>query len=374
MGKESKGEYKEFRSLLRRGIGTRTQKAFAEEVGISKEHLNRMLNNKEIARPTITVLRNMASHMETISEQMLLESCGYEIEPIEERAKRCEEEIAEGLKSLVEADYSQPWKSIQDAILTIDLLYLLENGKFEFKKEEANEEGGHHLAEKKLRCSYRWGDGERECITPVMLYYSRTENGNLIFLDYEVSSTDIQKKLSTIEERLLKAIFGDEDEKMVITTVLGYGFQYPETPAGFADFLNAYRGTFCTSKERSKMVLAIIDEGKQPDEVFAAFESDRYGTGTGGAVAEILSHEFGVDFYYYIYDEALSKEDSPSCILVDEGCLDYDKMNRRQFLLKLQRAAEALQIPQFGHMYHSYLMPAQERMYDTKSFGYEFKE
>lgn len=194
MVKESKGEYKEFRSLLRCGIGTRTQKAFAEEVGISKEHLNRMLNNKEIFRPTITVLRSMASHMETISERMLLESCGYEIEPIEERAKRCEEEIAEGLKSLVEADYPQPWKSVQDAILTIDLLYLLENGNFEFKKEESNTEGGHHLAEKKLQCSYRWGDGERECVTPVILYYSRTENGNLIFLDYEVSSTDIKKK------------------------------------------------------------------------------------------------------------------------------------------------------------------------------------
>ena len=49
MAKDTKGEYKEFRELLRRGIGTRTQKAFAEEAGISKEHLNRLLNNKEIS-------------------------------------------------------------------------------------------------------------------------------------------------------------------------------------------------------------------------------------------------------------------------------------------------------------------------------------
>ena len=46
MAKDTKGEYKEFRELLRRGIGTRTQKAFAEEASISKEHLNRLLNNK----------------------------------------------------------------------------------------------------------------------------------------------------------------------------------------------------------------------------------------------------------------------------------------------------------------------------------------
>ena len=50
--KESKGEYKEFRTLLRCGIGTRTQKAFAEEINVSKEHLNRILNNREISRPS----------------------------------------------------------------------------------------------------------------------------------------------------------------------------------------------------------------------------------------------------------------------------------------------------------------------------------
>ena len=47
MAKETKGEYKEFRTLLRRGIGTKTQKAFAEEIDISKEHLNRLLNNRK---------------------------------------------------------------------------------------------------------------------------------------------------------------------------------------------------------------------------------------------------------------------------------------------------------------------------------------
>ena len=85
MAKDTKGEYREFRELLRRGIWTRTQKAFAEEAGISKEHLNRLLNNKEISRPSVAILRNMASHMNTITERMLLEACGYEIEPIADR-------------------------------------------------------------------------------------------------------------------------------------------------------------------------------------------------------------------------------------------------------------------------------------------------
>ena len=45
MSKEKK-EYKKFRDLLRGGIGSRTQKAFAKEAGISAEHLSRMLNSR----------------------------------------------------------------------------------------------------------------------------------------------------------------------------------------------------------------------------------------------------------------------------------------------------------------------------------------
>ena len=129
MAKETKGEYKEFRTLLRRGIGTKTQKAFAEEIDISKEHLNRLLNNREISRPSIGLLKKMAAHMQTITERMLLESCGYEIEPIEERAKRCEKQIAQGLQTLISMDHSRPWKSIEDALQTIELLHIEENGK-----------------------------------------------------------------------------------------------------------------------------------------------------------------------------------------------------------------------------------------------------
>ena len=61
MARENKGEYKEFRSLLRCGIGTKTQKAFAEEIDISKEHLNRLLNNREISRPSIGLLKKNGS-------------------------------------------------------------------------------------------------------------------------------------------------------------------------------------------------------------------------------------------------------------------------------------------------------------------------
>ena len=188
MARINKGEYQKFRELLRRGIGTRTQKAFAEEVGISKEHLNRMLNNKEISRPSVHLLKSIASHMQTISERMLLEACGYEIEPIKDRVKRFEGSLSEGLNNLVKIDFSQPWKSVTDAIQAMDIQYLTENGRFSFCDEEHCIEAGHHLAEKKMRFSYYWCDDEYICLTHGAIFYSRTENGNLIFLDYDITA------------------------------------------------------------------------------------------------------------------------------------------------------------------------------------------
>ena len=71
----------------------------------------------------------------------------------------------------------------------------------------------HRWAEKKLHFSYGWGDGENICSTGADIYYSRTENGNIIFMDHSVDKTKIQTKEKaeklTAEARLLKAIFGN---------------------------------------------------------------------------------------------------------------------------------------------------------------------
>ena len=50
-----------FRSLLWHAIGSRTQAQFANEAGISAEHLNRMLNASKINRPTKKTLRRPGS-------------------------------------------------------------------------------------------------------------------------------------------------------------------------------------------------------------------------------------------------------------------------------------------------------------------------
>ena len=50
-----------FRSLLWHAIGSRTQAQFANEAGISAEHLNRMLNASKINRPTKKTLSLIAA-------------------------------------------------------------------------------------------------------------------------------------------------------------------------------------------------------------------------------------------------------------------------------------------------------------------------
>lgn len=378
MAKETKGEYKEFRDLLRRGIGTKTQKAFADEINISKEYLNRILNNREIPRPSIGLIKKMACHMQSVTERMLLESCGYDVEPIAERAKRCENQIKKGLYELTDMEHGRLWRSAEDAVQTVGLHYTEENGEITLGKEETCTEEGHRWAEKKLPFDYSWSDGENNCNIGAEIYYSRTENGNLIFLDYRVRETEIQSKkaaeIHEVEERLLKAIFGMDEEEKVMTTSFGYGFYYPETTSGFIDFLCRHQGTFCTCKARARMLLSIIDDGMDADQVFEDFETDRYGFGTGGAVAEILSRESGVNFYHY-QDILGSNEDcSSACIMVEDEEFAKSEINKTKLLLELRDAAELLQIPQFGHIYYSFPASPQVKLYDTKTFGYEFRD
>lgn len=61
MKNDSLMQYPEFRKLLRKAIGARSQAQFANESGISPEHLNRILNMEAIHRPTKSTLLKMSS-------------------------------------------------------------------------------------------------------------------------------------------------------------------------------------------------------------------------------------------------------------------------------------------------------------------------
>ena len=103
-----KESYKEFQNLLRAGIGSRTQKEFAQEIGMSKEHLNRMLNSEEINRPSKATLESIAAHMNSVTISQLLTACGYDIIPVETRVVRQEDAMLGAIGDII--DTRKPWQ------------------------------------------------------------------------------------------------------------------------------------------------------------------------------------------------------------------------------------------------------------------------
>lgn len=64
--------------LLKRALGNRTQKSFAEDIQISKEHLSRLVNQKRDTPPNIDTLNKIALNSQNrVSVRELLSACGY---------------------------------------------------------------------------------------------------------------------------------------------------------------------------------------------------------------------------------------------------------------------------------------------------------
>lgn len=65
--------------LLKRALGNRTQKSFAEDIQISKEHLSRLVNQKRDTPPNIDTLNKIALNSQNrVSVRELLSACGYD--------------------------------------------------------------------------------------------------------------------------------------------------------------------------------------------------------------------------------------------------------------------------------------------------------
>lgn len=68
-----------FSILLKRALGNRTQKSFAEDIQMSKEHLSRLVTQKRETPPTIDTLTKIALNSQNrVSLRELLSVCGYD--------------------------------------------------------------------------------------------------------------------------------------------------------------------------------------------------------------------------------------------------------------------------------------------------------
>lgn len=67
-----------FSKLLANAIGSRRKKDFASLIGISAEHLSRIINQKYSTPPSIDTLKKIATYADNnVTYQELLEACGY---------------------------------------------------------------------------------------------------------------------------------------------------------------------------------------------------------------------------------------------------------------------------------------------------------
>lgn len=65
--------------LIKRALGNRSQKSFAEDIQLSQEHLSRLIKQKRDTPPTIDTLGKIAANSQnTVSIEELLSVCGYD--------------------------------------------------------------------------------------------------------------------------------------------------------------------------------------------------------------------------------------------------------------------------------------------------------
>lgn len=388
-------EYKEFRDLLRKGIGTRTQSEFAEQTGISRGYLNRMLNAPQITRPSVSTLESIASGMMTISLNELLASCGYDEMSDRDRAEAFERDIAKAFEDLFN-ESGRVWASVSDMVDTLRMLYLK---KGTFTKQSVDESCPKELlpyADRRSKLCLTWKDGTNNFLTYFNVYYSILASEKIVILYTSFSASfagdedDIEKRTSTPYKKLTKytvmvkqeevaaakllmqRIFGPRYE---MTTIVGYGFSLTEMPKGFVRFVQAHAGSFCTTRENVRLFNELIKPDADVEEILASYVSRDGSKGPYAALEDILNIEFGDacrevfgdDFHYYEKDYDCDK-DANECIMIP-AAENTEREIPGNILAYLYQCARELEIPCFGMCYYHKAIPRTEKQeYNTKNY------
>ena len=371
--------YEEFRKILRNGIGTRSQKEFAEQTGISREHLNRMLNNKNIPQPSKETLGKLTPHLPNTSYNELLTACGYDTVSIEDRVKEVEQDLINGFHQLSD----QFWDSPLELFKTLEVLWT-SLGKFRFSENEEQDDDTSD-ADFYTQITFAWQD-EYCYFTDFLFSYAKTMKGKIvpvsisletpsdICTDWEndtytkkrvVSHTRVlDRKVSQLnaEERLLKAIFGGDDE---IFTKVGFGFEYHADH--FRDFLIQHSSSFCTSKEEVDLFQKSLNEKGDFEELFEDYIDPltRSG-GTGAVVAAIMRRETNLDFHYYW------EYNDKSHVMIPSETESPKEVPHTNIIYTY---AKELKLPSFGLCYHHQHISRKENLiFNTNDYFLYFND
>lgn len=377
-------EYPEFRKLLRKGMGYRTQREFAEAIGLTPVHLNRMLNQEKIPRPSQNTLVSMSKHMSSVTLKELLESCGYEADDTAETAQK----LAEDLKYFFAGNRETRGLvncSIKELCEAFEMLYGPAGCEMKFDIEDAElTDSPYKTAENAARIVIKWTHMDCVCFTTFMLYYAKTVAGKIyvVGLDVEKTSDGLYAHIlnktqkNSAESRLIDSIFGFTGERSEYCAVtIGPGIAYDKTPDGFLDFLINHSDAFCINEERRTQWQQVVEQGIDPETVFADFHDAGGGTGTGAVIATILTNELrhaeymdGRKFVYMEPCQWLPEKEQNAFIMVPNPYNSPDLP--KDFCIRLYFYAKELRVPTFGLCYYRHIeRKNSEKWYTTEDFG-----
>ena len=383
------GKYEKFRELLREGIGTRTQKEFAESTGIARETISRLLNKELIPQPERETLSRISKQIKTCTMNDLLESCGYPRVSLEENVEYMENDLLAGINSQLHGI----WTSVEEFAGVIDCLWI-SNGKLLPSDKEVEVVDKDNPADYHRDIILRWMFEGYKCSFGVRLFYVKNKKNHIVFTSYkeldENSTTDwvdskdrysdkerhimhtlvkvpSKTRSEEAEKRLLADIFGEGVETFIRETVTGNGFYYdPQTEDDmklFKNFMCAHAGSYCTNEKESDVFQLVLNHEGLLNELEDKLLDNS--TTMADIIADVMARETGIAFEAYP-DEEEGK---------DGSTIMYKCSNRREIdnasvetLYSISMYAKELNIPKFGACYWESREPKTGKVYNTSEF------
>lgn len=358
--------FKEFRSLLRKGIGTRTQKEFANEVNMAEPTINRMLNAEEISRPRKATLEKIAPQMRGVTLNELLTACGYEKESLKDLIAAVEDSIKNCLELSCNIRRLQALDTLQWRVreYTKDVgarVYIEEKPDSEVNALDAG-------AESTIELTVSWDYEDCVCTCKTEVYYIQSTEEVYYLFGYNMEHTQVERVFSDLDaKKILKCIFPNTEGEMVRNHIKGFGFYVDGTPKGFIDFLAEHSDVLAKMKMASPNARCLARYLDGDCEAFNEYAQEEYDTcGPCALISDIMTAESELKFRYYEKDVRIPEEEQNACIICeDNGRGIGDKLTRY-----LYACAKTLGLKTFGAVvYNTCYCEDSEFVYNTDTFG-----
>ena len=380
-----------FRELLRQGIGSRTQKEFAEKVKMSPVMINRMLNDEIISQPRTQTLSVFTANMTNVKYSELMEACGYEAPGDEELINKLEDDISDFFAFSVPVDGVPAVKENLEDLITKFEAFI--TGHTPSASVRYIDTGDDSDDVKTATVKVSWKTDKCSVETYFTFPYVETKNGHVICMGYADWNYDMNKFAGSTSvglctmidttvltskternaaENLLSKIFGFADISFVPTKRLGFGFEVnPDiVPEGFLKYFIKYSNVYCDRPDKEKMYQNIV-AGMDVGDVLAAYAEEK-GVDTYSAydiIAEILRKKTGKEFYYCEPCSLLKKDERNACIMFELEDDFEDKDAIKPVLPYVYEAAKTLGIKQFGMVvYNTTVRFDNSQVYNTEAF------